>query len=213
MVWVLMMKINYKELCDFYQDIIWKIFNCLNKDSPAVYDKENHNLKYSEEYLHAYGYLQRAEWRLSDTEEMKKYWNEDDFVHFGLENLSNVRSRIEHYLKDTSFKFPECVYEYDKYDDIVKKYYSPLRYDDYHDERFTYYMNLHYHEGQIKHINFLIKTFERDIQKLSKFMSNQNILDSLNYNDLEGVIDLLEESKYQLSNTLLKTYEFEESLK
>lgn len=204
------MKIEYKELCDFYGKIIKKIFNCLNNDSPAVYDEENHNFKYSDEYLNAYGYLQRAEWRLWDTEEMESYWNNDDFVHFGLENLCNVRNRIEHYLDDTTFKFPDCVYTYKKYDKIVKDYYLPLTMESCHDECFTYYMNLHYHEGQIVHIRYLIDNFNDNIHELLKFMNKKELLDKLKYKELNEVIELLEDSEYEFSNALLKTYELEE---
>lgn len=202
------MKIDYNEICTVYGNIIRNIFRCLNEDTPPIYDKENHNFKYSDEYLNAYGYLQKAEWRLADTEEMKNHWVEEDFVHYGLENLLNVRNRISHYLHDTDFKFPDCVYDYKKYDDVLKIFCSELRNTKGNEEKFTYYMNLHYHEGRIVHIKWLIEEcFGRNINEIESFLSNQKLLDNMHYYEFEKIIDELEEADNHMNEAILAIYD------
>ena len=95
-------------------------------------------VKYSEEYLKAYSYLQRADWRLDEVENMKQYYNEEDFKYFGLENLYNVRNRIEHYLKSTKIKFSDSIYEYNKYDEVYVDF-KKERLTIKASEKFTYY--------------------------------------------------------------------------
>ena len=114
------MDFDYEKLCDFYGGIYATIFKEIDVFYPNTY--EGLTVRYSEEYLKAYGYLQRAGWRLEEVRDMKKYYKDDDFRFFGLENLYNVRNRIEHYLKNTNVEFSDSVYEYDKYDECFEKF-------------------------------------------------------------------------------------------
>ena len=130
------MKVNYYELVNFYTVIYNTIFNEIDLLYPNKY--EGLIVKYSDEYLKAYGYLQRAGWRLEEVRDMEKYYSEDDFKYFGLENLYDVRNRIEHYLKDTKTEFSDLVYQYDKFDEVFSEYKNE-RLTNEASEKFTYY--------------------------------------------------------------------------
>lgn len=130
------MNIDYNKLCDFYTSIYNMIFTEIYTFYPNTYD--GMVVKYSEEYLKAYSYLQRADWRLNEVENMKQYYNEEDFKYFGLENLYNVRNRIEHYLKSTKIKFSDSIYEYNKYDEVYVDF-KKERLTIKASEKFTYY--------------------------------------------------------------------------
>ena len=121
------MSIDYQGMCELYNTIIHDIFKCIEDDSPSYWDGENNRMVYSKEYLHAYSYLQKAMWRLNDTVEMEPYYAEDDFKHYGLENLSDVLYRIEGYLDDTDKRFPDNCYEYNDYDDIIIEYKTVIK--------------------------------------------------------------------------------------
>ena len=114
------MKVNYYEMVNFYTGIYNTIFNEITTQYPNNY--EGLVVKYSDEYLKAYSYLQRAGQRLEEVKDMEKYYSEDDFKYFGLENLYNVRNRISNYVNNTYFEFSEIVYQYDKFDEIYKDF-------------------------------------------------------------------------------------------
>ena len=63
------MKIDYDELCDFYISICNMIFTEIDVFYPNTY--EDTVVKYSEEYLKAYSYLQRAGLRLEQIKDIK----------------------------------------------------------------------------------------------------------------------------------------------
>lgn len=114
------MKVNYYEMVNFYTGIYNTIFNEITTQYPNNY--EGLVVKYSDEYLKAYSYLQRAGQRLEEVKDMEKYYSEDDFKYFGLEHLYNVRNRISNYVNNTYFEFSEIVYQYDKFDEIYKDF-------------------------------------------------------------------------------------------
>lgn len=114
------MKVNYYEMVNFYTGIYNTIFSEITTQYPNNY--EGLVVKYSDEYLKAYSYLQRAGQRLEEVKDMEKYYSEDDFKYFGLEHLYNVRNRISNYVNNTYFEFSEIVYQYDKFDEIYKDF-------------------------------------------------------------------------------------------
>lgn len=166
------MKIDYDELCDFYISICNMIFTEIDVFYPNTY--EDTVVKYSEEYLKAYSYLQRAGLRLEQIKDMKQYYDEEDFKYFGLENLYIVRNKIEHYLNDVEIEFADSVYTYNQYDDI---------YADFKKERLT------------------TKTSEKFAYYETKLLQRNEydyILNSLTLlsSDIKNIIDSIKESKY-----------------
>lgn len=102
---VIIVKVDYKEVCKFYWSIIVKIYDYCRDEG---------------KYLDAYGYLQKAEWRLDEVEDMWKYYDEPNFKYFALDNFCNVRNRIESYIGSVEDTLPEEVYEFKKYDYIYE---------------------------------------------------------------------------------------------
>ena len=138
------MDIDYKEIATFYSGIISTIFSTCEKVNPSYWDKNNECMKYGDEYLDAYSYLQKAEWRLSNVYTLKDYYTNTDFKYYGLEQLQEVRHRIEHYFNDPDFDlpdYPESVYEYKKYDHIID-YYNRIRGDESARENWNHYDKL-----------------------------------------------------------------------
>lgn len=208
MVWGFKMSnINYEEIGGYYGKIIDEIFNCLWEDTPPSYDKENCNWTgYSEEYLNAYGYLQKAEWRLNDINEMKKYWDNEDYVHFGLENLHEVRFRIGEYLEHTSFKFQDWVYDYKKYDKIVIDKYSTLKSERHHGI-FKKYADLMCKESVIDSIKFVVtKDFKADIEELLGLINDDEYLEGLSYDELMKFNKRLYRNHNHVNRILLDYY-------
>lgn len=166
------MKIDYDEICDFYISIYNMIFTEIDTFYPNTY--EGMVVKYSEEYIKAYSYLQRAGWRLEEVKDMKQYYNEEDFKYFGLENLYNARNRIEHYLKNVEIEFTDSVYKYNQYDDIYADF-KKERLTTKASEKFTYYET-----------------------KLLQQNDYDYILNSLTLlsSDIKNTIDSIKESKY-----------------
>ena len=166
------MKIDYDELCDFYISICNMIFTEIDVFYPNTY--EDTVVKYSEEYLKAYSYLQRAGLRLEQIKDMKQYYDEEDFKYFGLENLYIVRNKIEHYLNDVEIEFADSVYTYNQYDDIYADF-KKERLTTKASEKFAYYETKLLQRNEYDYIlNFL----------------------TLLSSDIKNIIDSIKESKY-----------------
>lgn len=164
--------INYDELCDFYISIYNMIFTEIDTFYPNTY--EDMVVKYSEEYLKAYSYLQRAGLRLEEVKEMKQYYDEEDFKYFGLENLYIVRNKIEHYLNDVEIEFTDSVYRYNQYDDI---------YEDFKKERLTT-------KASEKFAYYEIKLLQRN--EYDYVLNSLTLLNS----DIKNIINSIKESRY-----------------
>lgn len=164
--------INYDELCDFYISIYNMIFTEIDTFYPNTY--EDMVVKYSEEYLKAYSYLQRAGLRLEEVKEMKQYYDEEDFKYFGLENLYIVRNKIEHYLNDVEIEFTDSVYRYNQYDDI---------YVDFKKERLTT-------KASEKFAYYEIKLLQRN--EYDYVLNSLTLLSS----DIKNIINSIKESRY-----------------
>lgn len=166
------MKIDYDELCDFYISICNMIFTEIDTFYPNTY--EDMVVKYSEEYLKAYSYLQRAGLRLEEVKEMKQYYDEEDFKYFGLENLYIVRNKIEHYLNDVEIEFTDSVYRYNQYDDVYKDF-KKERLTTKASEKFAYYE---------------IKLLQRN--EYDYVLNSLTLLNS----DIKNIINSIKESRY-----------------
>ena len=164
--------INYDELCDFYISICNMIFTEIDTFYPNTY--EDMVVKYSEEYLKAYSYLQRAGLRLEEVKEMKQYYDEEDFKYFGLENLYIVRNKIEHYLNDVEIEFTDSVYRYNQYDDVYKDF-KKERLTTKASEKFAYYE---------------IKLLQRN--EYDYVLNSLTLLNS----DIKNIINSIKESRY-----------------
>ena len=166
------MKIDYDELCDFYISICNMIFTEIDAFYPNTY--EDLVVEYSDEYLKAYSYLQRAGLRLEQIKDMKQYYDEEDFKYFGLENLYIVRNKIEHYLNDVEIEFADSVYTYNQYDDI---------YVDFKKERLTT-------KASEKFAYYETKLLQRN--EYDYVLNSLTLLSS----DIKNIIDSIKESKY-----------------
>lgn len=187
--------IDYKKICEYYRNIIIDIFNQLSFYNLTGEDKSNTET----EYLNAYGYLQRASWRLDELDTMLCFSNEVSFFWFAMENLSSARHRIEHYLENTEWEFTEP-FNYKEYDDLVLDYYQPFRTDDAHFDKgskwWQFYWDL---ESKVQLVNYI----KEDINALK---DNVNILEDYinkDYEDLDEerldrVCDLLSELNDEL---------------
>lgn len=184
------MKVNYYELVNFYTVIYNTIFNEIDLLYPNKY--EGLIVKYSDEYLKAYGYLQRAGWRLEEVRDMEKYYSEDDFKYFGLENLYDVRNRIEHYLKDTETEFSDLVYQYGKFDEIFSEYKNE-RLTNEASEKFTYYeIKL----VQQKDYDFILNTLTMlsdDVKKLKNEIKESKYVKNIHNKKLNKIKKMIEE--------------------
>ena len=118
-----MKKIDYETMAKHYLSICSKISNTAYEAQKNDKTKEDAKKDYDDMYWS----FDRAKSRANDVLEMKKWWNEPDFEHYGLEQLSSARYRIEHFLDDCRLAYPDCCYTYDKYDNIIIDYYEPIR--------------------------------------------------------------------------------------
>ena len=189
------MSIDYQRICGLYDTIIHEIFKCIEEDSPSYWDGETNRMVYSKEYLHAYSYLQKAMWRLNDTVEMEPYYAEDDFKHYGLENLSDVRLRIEGYLEDTDKIFHDNCYEYKSYDDIITEYKTVIKKSDDHNILFGKYRELHRRMVQLKLIDSEIKMLQSSADLLKRKMIKCKFIDDDNsmFDVVDNIISLASE--------------------
>lgn len=176
-----MNNIPFGEMCAYYHEIITNIYNEIREKYPNKY-KDLCRIEYSDEYLQAYGWLQRAGWRLSETTSMSEHYNEPLFKYYGLENLSNVKHRIEGYLESTDFKFTDKVTEYHKYDEILKERFELIKDPNFH-KYYKYYSKLHSQEQNIEHIeldkHWLISQLEsfKNTIKESEHIINKDALE------------------------------------
>ena len=194
------MSIDYQGMCELYNTIIHDIFKCIEDDSPSYWDGETNRMVYSKEYLHAYSYLQKAMWRLNDTVEMEPYYAEDDFKHYGLENLSDVLYRIEGYLDDTDKRFPDNCYEYNDYDDIIIEYKTVIKKSDNHGVLFGKYRELHHRMVQLKLIDSEIKMLQSSADLLKRKMIKCKFIDDDNsmFDVVDNIISLASDLKVEL---------------
>lgn len=193
------MSIDYQGMCELYNTIIHDIFKCIEEDSPSYWDGETNRMVYSKEYLHAYSYLQKAMWRLNDTVEMEPYYAEDDFKHYGLENLSDVLYRIEGYLDDTDKRFPDNCYEYNDYDDIIIEYKTVIKKTDNHGVLFGKYRELHHRMVQLKLIDSEIKMLQSSADLLKRKMIKCKFIDDDNsmFDVVDNIISLASDLKVE----------------
>ena len=189
------MSIDYQRICGLYDTIIHEIFKCIEEDSPSYWDGETNRMVYSKEYLYAYSYLQKAMWRLNDTVEMEPYYAEEDFKHYGLENLSDVRLRIEGYLEDTDKRFHDNCYEYNQYDTIINEYKTVIKKSDNHRVLFGKYRELHHRMVQLKLIDSEIKMLQSSADLLKRKMIKCKFIDDDNsmFDVVDNIISLASE--------------------
>lgn len=156
--------------------------------------------EYESEYLSAYGYLERAEWRLSEVDVMSDFYSEPDFFYFGMNNLSSARHRIQHYLENTNWTIFDDL-EYQEYDSLVMDYYQPIRlgkpgwekyYNESHD-KWHYYWNL-YGTAQLK--KYVLEDCIEIRDRLNKF------IDYINDEDYTVLTRHSEELECLSNNTL-----------
>lgn len=164
------MSMPYDEMCEYYRNIMSKIYDEIEKEQPTEY-LDNFKAKYGEEYQEAYSWLQKAGWRLSEVMSMNKHYTEPEFKHFALENLSNIQHRIDSYLNETDFKFSEEVYDYHKYDDIVAERMELINDSDHH-KYWKYYYELHSREQKIEHFNLERNWIITNLEDLEHILSD-----------------------------------------
>lgn len=126
-------EINYMEIVNFYEGIYHKICETVSTDTYGehyeLYDTVSSEEKkeHENEHMRIRGYLERGVWRLGYVEDMLNYSDKNEFFYYAMECLSSMRHRLQHYLENTHWKFPEEVYNYTKYDDLIIDYYQPIR--------------------------------------------------------------------------------------
>ena len=165
------MSLPYDEMCKYYSNIMSKIFEEIEKEQPTEY-LDNFKAKYGEEYLEAYGWLQKAEWRLGEVMSMNKHYDEPEFKHFALENLSNIQHRIDSYLKETDFNFSDEVYDYHQYDDIVAERMEMIHDPDHH-KYWNYYYTLHGREQKIDYFQIERKWVITNLEDLENILEDE----------------------------------------
>lgn len=207
--------IDYNEIADFYWNIISTIYKEINKGTHEPYwNKESKSMIYSDEYLNAYGYLQRAEWRYDDIKEMKDYYNEDYFYFFGLENLSSIRHRIEHYLEDTTFQFPQEVYDYKKYDELIIDLYGPIRLNinNINSKHYNYYYNILHKQVMADTIKCDIKWLKGDLIELCEMLCDKEYIRTVDKKRLEKLENIIDSCKDYIFEMTSKDYEKEDKV-
>lgn len=134
--------IDYENIANFYL----KICSTISKTIRNAMENEETKEAAEKDYDDMYWSFERATSRANDVLSMHKYWNEPDFEHYGLEQLSSTRHRIEHFLSNCLLNYPSCCYTFDKYDDIIIDYYQPIRLsgDSEHDVKWRKYYDLNH---------------------------------------------------------------------
>lgn len=192
--------IPYWEICIYYSEVIAQIYKEIQKEQPTKY-LDDFKAEYGDEYKEAYGWLQKAGWRLSETVSMKNHYDEPEFKYYGLENLSNVQSRIDGYLNKTSFPFSEEVYDYHKYDDIVAERKELIK-DPDHDRYWDYYYKLHGREQEIDHFDMEKEWILHNMEELETVLEDNSFI--VNKTELTNTIKRLKE---EISNLKIETTE------
>lgn len=165
-------KIPYKDMVEYYNNILRNIYREIQEDTPIAYGDGFCEVIYPKEYHEAYGWLQKADWRLSDTVELSEYYNEDTFKYFGIHNLSNVQHRIVSYLEETQFPYTSNVtdcHKYDEYTDLNKELVKD--YDTFQ-RWFDYYKRLQYRKSSQKSFDVKIQELKQDIEILKESLDN-----------------------------------------
>lgn len=192
------MEIPYQDMVNYYMEIINNIYKEIKVVTPIEWGDGLCEVKYPDEYKNAYGWLQRAEWRLGDTKVMCNYYDEDEFKYFGIHNLSNVRHRIDGYLDETEFEFSEKVTDYRKYDEYVELNKELIRDDEFH-KWFNYYSRLEHLEQDMSYLDSQIKWVKSDIEDFKRKLDPENMSSIfneylLNREELLDVVDELEKT-------------------
>ena len=191
------MKVNYKELCVFYTGIYNTIFTEIDVLCPNSY--EGLIVTYSDEYLKAYSYLQRAGWRLEEVENMERYYDNDDFRYFGLENLYDVRNRIEHYLNNTKVEFSDNVYEYNKYDEIFNVY-KTERLTSEASEKFTFYETKLLQQNEYDFVFNSLSVISSDVKRLINDIKESKYIDNVHNKKLNKINKLVKDLYGDIEN-------------
>jgi hypothetical protein len=168
------MEIPYQDMVNYYIGIINNIYKEIKAVTPIEWGDGLCDVKYPEEYKNAYGWLQRAEWRLSDTKVMCNYYDEEEFKYYGIHNLSNVRHRIDGYLNETEFEFSEKVTDYRKYDEYVELNKELIHDDEFH-KWFDYYSKLEKLEQDMFYLDSQIKWVKSDIGEFKRNLNPENM--------------------------------------
>lgn len=192
---VILKEIDYKKICDYYSRVISDIYGQLR-----FYNLDGEERRNTEaEYLNAYGYLQRASWRLDELDTMIEFSKEVSFFWFAMENLSSARHRIEHYLEDSEWDFKEP-FKYKEYDDLVLDYYQPFRTDDEHYEEgqkwWKYYWILESKVQLVKYMKEDIDELQNNLIKLEEYISND--YDKVDEDYLNKISELLSDLNFEL---------------
>lgn len=173
------MKFSYNEMINYFGNLYNEIFREIEIFSPNTFDGTV--IKYSDEYMKAYSWLERAGFRLEEVQLMEDYYTEDDFKFFGLEHLMNVRNRIHNYLKNTNMEFSEKIYDYKKYDEIFNLFVKERTEDKNSSVKYNYYdIKLSQQADYDRVLNSLtlsisdIKILKDDIRE-SKYLNNRHI--------------------------------------
>ena len=193
------MKIDYDEICDFYISICNMIFTEIDVFYPNTY--EDMVVKYSDEYLKAYSYLQRAGWRLEEIKEMKQYYDEEDFKYFGLENLYDVRNRIEHYLNDVEIEFTDSVYTYNQYDDIYADF-KKERLTTKASEKFAYYETKLLQRNEYDYVLNSLTLLNSDIKNIINSIKESKYVKNIHNKKLNKMNKLLKEITGDIKNDM-----------
>lgn len=171
------MKIDYEEMVNHFTNIYQTIFTEINVLYPNLY--EGMIIKYSDEYLKAYSWLQRAGWRLEEMEMMTNFYDEDDFRFFGLEHLLDIRNRIYGYLNSVKIEFDESVYEYDRYDEIFNEFKKERNNETI--KKYEYYENKYLQQSDYDMVLNSLIFISSDVGRLkddieeSKYVNNKHI--------------------------------------
>ena len=193
------MKIDYDELCDFYISICNMIFTEIDVFYPNTY--EDTVVKYSEEYLKAYSYLQRAGLRLEQIKDMKQYYDEEDFKYFGLENLYIVRNKIEHYLNDVEIEFADSVYTYNQYDDIYADF-KKERLTTKASEEFAYYETKLLQRNEYDYILNSLTLLNSDIKNIINSIKESKYMKNIHNKKLNKMNKLIKEITGDIKNDM-----------
>lgn len=175
------------------------IFTEIDTFYPNTY--EDMVVKYSEEYLKAYSYLQRAGLRLEEVKEMKQYYDEEDFKYFGLENLYIVRNRIEHYLNDVEIEFTDSVYRYNQYDDIYVDF-KKERLTTKASEKFAYYETKLLQRNEYDYVLNSLTLLNSDIKNIINSIKESRYVKNIHNKKLNKMNKLVKEITGDIKNDM-----------
>ncbi len=193
------MKVNYYEMVNFYTGIYNTIFNEITTKYPNNF--EGLVVKYSDEYLKAYSYLQRTGQRLEEVRDMEKYYNENDFRYFGLEHLYNVRNRISDYVNNTHFEFSEMVYQYDRFDEVYDDFkIERLKFEA--SEKYTYYEHKLLEQTEYDFIMNSLTMLSDDIKHLKNDIKETKYIKNFDKKKLNKLSKMVNEILGDIKNDL-----------